>query len=192
MLFCLCIFYLPRTFSIWCVYFQFNTDIFYLTRIFAMQCRHFLFNANIFNSTRTFSIWRGYFQFNMNIFYSTRIFSIQQGSFNSTQKFWQISNFNNTLMFYVCLYHMNVLKGTQDWEFFWLRFWNLRYFFVSYVKILSFYQKKFLIGPLLGEVRFFRVVLGLREMKKNFELGQKNNFFWLQFLILYYFIVSYA
>ncbi len=23
-------------------------------------------------------------------------------------------------------------KGTQDWEFFWLRFWNLRYFFVSY------------------------------------------------------------
>ncbi len=24
------------------------------------------------------------------------------------------------------------LKGTQVWEFFWLRFWNLRYFFVSY------------------------------------------------------------
>ncbi len=24
------------------------------------------------------------------------------------------------------------IKGTQDWEFFWLRFWNLRYFFVSY------------------------------------------------------------
>ncbi len=24
-------------------------------------------------------------------------------------------------------------KGTQDWEFFWLRFWNLRYFFDSYV-----------------------------------------------------------
>ncbi len=23
------------------------------------------------------------------------------------------------------------LKGTQDWEFLWLRFWNLRYFFVS-------------------------------------------------------------
>jgi hypothetical protein len=34
--------------------------------------------------------------------------------------------------------------------------------FVSYVKILSFYQKNFLIGLLLGEVRFFRVVLGLR------------------------------
>ncbi len=27
------------------------------------------------------------------------------------------------------------LKGTQEWEFFWLQFWNLRYFFVSYVKI---------------------------------------------------------
>jgi hypothetical protein len=38
-------------------------------------------------------------------------------------------------------------------------------------------QKKFLIGPLLGEVRFFREVLGLRGMKKNFELGQ--NFFFL-------------
>ncbi len=25
-----------------------------------------------------------------------------------------------------------LFKGTQDWEFFWLRFWNLRYFFVSY------------------------------------------------------------
>ncbi len=60
------------------------------------------------------------------------------------------------------------VKGTQDWEFFWLRFWNLRYFFVSYVKILRFYKKHFLIGPLLWEVRFFRVVLGLRRMKKKF------------------------
>jgi hypothetical protein len=34
-------------------------------------------------------------------------------------------------------------KGTKDWEFFWLRFWNLYYFFVSYVKILRFYPKKF-------------------------------------------------
>ncbi len=42
-------------------------------------------------------------------------------------------------------------------------------------------QKKNFIGPLLGEVRFFRVVLGLRRMKKNFELGQKFYFFLLQF-----------
>ncbi len=64
-----------------------------------------------------------------------------------------------------------LVKGTQDWEFFWLRFWNLRYFFDSYVKILRFYKKIFLIGSLFGEVRFFRVVLGLRRMKKNFEVG---------------------
>ena len=42
---------------------------------------------------------------------------------------------------YVCN-HCDHLKGTQDWEFFWLWFWNLRYFFVSYVKILRFYKKK--------------------------------------------------
>ncbi len=74
----------------------------------------------------------------------------------------------------------NIVKGTQDWEFFWLRFWNLHYFFVSNVKILRFYKKYFLIGPLLGEVRFFRVVLGLRGMKKKFELGQTKFFFFLQ------------
>ncbi len=33
-------------------------------------------------------------------------------------------------------------------------------------KYLDFTKKKFLIGPLLGEVRFFRIVLGLRGMKK--------------------------
>ncbi len=44
-------------------------------------------------------------------------------------------------------------------------------------KYKDFTKKKFLIGPLLGEVRFFRVVLGLRGMKKNFELGQ--HFFFL-------------
>ncbi len=76
------------------------------------------------------------------------------------------------------------LKGTQDWEFFWLRFWNLCYFFVRYVKILRFYKKIILTGPLLGEVRFFRVVLGLHGMKKNFELGPKKFFFLLQFWTL--------
>ncbi len=39
-----------------------------------------------------------------------------------------------------------------------LRFWNLYYFFISYVKILRFYKKSFLIRPLLGEIRFFRLV----------------------------------
>ncbi len=50
------------------------------------------------------------------------------------------------------------LKGTQDWDFSWLRFWNLYYFFISYVKILVFDKKIFLIRPLLGEIRFFRLV----------------------------------
>ncbi len=50
------------------------------------------------------------------------------------------------------------LKGTQDWDFFWLRFRNLYYFFNSYVKILRFYQKNFWIRPLLGEIRIFRLV----------------------------------
>ncbi len=36
--------------------------------------------------------------------------------------------------------------------------------------------KKILIGPVLGEVRFFRVVLRLRGMKKFFLLGQKYFF----------------
>ncbi len=67
-----------------------------------------------------------------------------------------------------------ILKGTQDWKFFWLRFWNLYYFFVSYVKILRFYRKMFLFVPLWEELRFFRVVLGLRRMEKNVEGGPKN------------------
>ncbi len=49
------------------------------------------------------------------------------------------------------------LKG-KDGDFFWLRFWNLYYFFISHVKILRFYQKNILIRPLLGEIRFFRLV----------------------------------
>ncbi len=45
--------------------------------------------------------------------------------------------------------------------------------FVSYVKILRFYRKICLFMPLLEELRFFRAVLGLCRMKKNFEGGQK-------------------
>ena len=68
-------------------------------------------------------------------------------------------------------------KGTQEWEFFWLQFWILYYFIVSYVKILRFCKINFLIWPVLEEVQFFRVVLGLRGMKKIFELGQKIFFY---------------
>jgi hypothetical protein len=34
----------------------------------------------------------------------------------------------------------------------------------------------------VGEVRFFRGVLGLRRMKKNFELGQKLFYFFFSFV----------
>ncbi len=64
------------------------------------------------------------------------------------------------------------IKGTQEWEFCWLRFWILYYFMVSYAEIIRFWGKKFLIGPLGGELRLFRVVLRLRGMKKFIKIGQ--------------------
>ncbi len=39
-----------------------------------------------------------------------------------------------------------------------------------------------MIGPVLEEVRFFRVVLKLRRMKKIFEIGQKEIFFIFSFM----------
>jgi hypothetical protein len=56
------------------------------------------------------------------------------------------------------IFHLSVPKGTQDWEFFWLRFWILCYFIVSYDQILRFCKKQFLIRALLGEIQLFRVV----------------------------------
>ncbi len=44
-------------------------------------------------------------------------------------------------------------------------------------------------GPVLEEVPFFRVVLGLRGMKKIFELGQKNIFFIFLFMNLLYEVI---
>jgi hypothetical protein len=53
-------------------------------------------------------------------------------------------------------------------------------------------QKNILFGPLLGKVRFFRVVLGLRWNEKKFELGQNKFFLLLQLWTLnmtqYYFL----
>ncbi len=93
--------------------------------------------------------------------------------------------FGENIFFLQNLFGWPPLKGTQDWDFFWLRFWNLYYFFVSHVKILRFYKKKFWIGPFWGEVRFFRVVLGLRRMKKNVELGQKLFYFFFHLWTLF-------
>ncbi len=54
----------------------------------------------------------------------------------SGSHFRRLEKTPSTLSTVVC--GVGGFKGTQDWEFFWLRFWNLRY-----VKILRFYKKKF-------------------------------------------------
>ena len=68
----------------------------------------------------------------------------------------------------------------------------MRFFLASILKFVIFLcklcqnikilLKNFLIGPVLGEVRFFRVVLRLCGMKKNFELGGKNIFGFFSFM----------
>ncbi len=92
---------------------------------------------------------------------------------------------------YVCMYstHYNIkkylqitsltnrFKGTQDWEFFWLRFWNLRYFFVSYVKILRFYKKKIVEWAIIGGGTIFPRSPRTTRNEKNFELRSKKFFF---------------
>jgi hypothetical protein len=47
-----------------------------------------------------------------------------------------------------------------------------------------------LIGPLWGELRLFRVVLGLRGMKKIFKIGQKikkKSYMTLKYLLIIHF-----
>ncbi len=46
------------------------------------------------------------------------------------------------------------LKGTQDWEFFWLRFWILCYFIGSYAQILRFCKKKIWSGHYWGRYSY--------------------------------------
>ncbi len=62
-------------------------------------------------------------------------------------------------------------KGTQAWEFFGLRYWNLYFFVVSYAEMLRFRLKKKFVGPLLGEIGLFCVYWDYAEWKKNFKLG---------------------
>ncbi len=65
-----------------------------------------------------------------------------------------------------------LLKGTQAWEFFGLRYWNLYFFVVSYAEMLRFRLKKNFVGPLLGEIELFCVYWDYAEWKKIFELGK--------------------
>ncbi len=68
-------------------------------------------------------------------------------------------------------------KGTQDWEFFWLRFWNLRYFFDSYVKILKFYNKFFFDWAIIGGGTIFPRSPRTTRYEKKFWARSKFNFF---------------
>ncbi len=74
------------------------------------------------------------------------------------------------------------LKGTQEWEFLWLRFWILYCFIASYAEKWRLCKKKFLIGPLWGEVGLFSVVLRLRGMKIVYNLGFQKKFFWIIYM----------
>ncbi len=78
-----------------------------------------------------------------------------------------------------------LIKGTQDWEFFWLRFWNLYYFFVSYVKILRFYRKFFFVCDIIGGVTIFPRGPRTTQNEKKFWGRSKNFFFFLQMNPLY-------
>jgi hypothetical protein len=49
--------------------------------------------------------------------------------------------------------------------------------------------KIFLIGPLWGELRLFRIVLRLRGMKKNFKIGQIFFLFFKSYVTLKYFLI---
>ncbi len=50
---------------------------------------------------------------------------------------WQKNGFVKVWVLGACI------KGTQDWEFFWLRIWILYHFIVSYAQILRFCKKVF-------------------------------------------------
>ncbi len=148
---------------------------------------NFIFSRNLFRSfpfrTSEWAILRGTKFRGISIFFrgiTKTVPSIFRGIF-SERNFDGNPRTNTHIHF---TYHV-WLKGTQEWEFFWLRFWILYCFIVSYVKILRFCKKNFLIGPVLEEVRFFRVVLRLRRMKKNFELGQENIFLFFYLWTLY-------
>ncbi len=58
------------------------------------------------------------------------------------------------------------LKGTQEWEFFWLRFWILYFFIVSYAQILRFCKKFFELGHYWGDTI---IPLSLRQSRIEFS-----------------------
>ncbi len=67
-------------------------------------------------------------------------------------------------------------KGTQEWEFFWLRFWILYYFIVSYVKILRFCKKKLFDLASIGGGTIFPRSPRTTRNEKNFW-GRSKKYF---------------
>jgi hypothetical protein len=74
------------------------------------------------------------------------------------------------------LRHWRALQRYTRLRFFWLRFWNLYYFFVSYVQILRFYPKKFWLGHYWGRYDFPRS-LRTTQNEKKFWVRSKFFFF---------------
>ncbi len=62
--------------------------------------------------------------------------------------------------------------GTQAWEFFGLRNWNLYFFVVSYAEMLRFRLKQVFVGLLLGKKGLFCVYWDYAEWKIFCKLGK--------------------
>ncbi len=75
-----------------------------------------------------------------------------------------------------------LFKGTQEWEFFWLRFWILYYFIVSYVKILRFCKKKLFDWASIGGGTIFPRSPRTRRNEKNFWARSKKYCFIFLFM----------
>ncbi len=78
-------------------------------------------------------------------------------------------------------------RFTQDWDFFLLRFWNVYYFFVSYVKILRFYKKFFDWAIMWGGTIFLHSPR-TTGIKIVFNLGLKNFFSSTSYMTPLYFL----
>jgi hypothetical protein len=65
----------------------------------------------------------------------------------------------------MCFSWWSSFNGTQEWEFFWLRFWILYYFIVSYAQILRFWKKIFDQAIMGGDTI---ILLSLRLAESSF------------------------
>ncbi len=80
------------------------------------------------------------------------------------------------------IWHAGIPLGTQEWEFFWLRFWTLYYFIVSYVKILRFSKKYFFDWASIEKGTIFPRSPRTTRNEKKFWARSKNIFFIFLFM----------